>query len=144
MSLVKLLEVHIPGQPIGKGRARATVRGGKVRQYTPEKTVRWESHAALVMQQGGVRPTSEPVTVVIEARFERPKRLQTRKTVDLRNVPMIAKPDADNIGKAVCDALEKSGWVHNDAQAYIVTARKYYADAGQAPGVVVQVFGVAP
>lgn len=143
MSTTKLFEVHIPGQPIGKGRPRAFKKAdGSIGAYTPEKTVRWESHAALVMQQARVKAGEQPVAVVIEARFERPKRLQTRKHAERRNVPHTAKPDADNITKAVCDALEKSGAVHNDSQAYRVTVGKFYADAGQAPGVTVQVFGV--
>lgn len=144
MSLTKLLEVVIPGQPIGKGRARASIRniGGRARvaMHTPEKTVRWESHAAHVIALVGADPQSGPVVLQIEARFERPQRLLTKRAAALRNVPHVSKPDADNISKAVCDAMEKSGLVHNDCQAYGVSVRKLYADAGQAPGVMVQVF----
>ena len=37
----------IPGDPIGKGRARGTVRGGHVRMYTPKKTSDW-----VIVQSG--------------------------------------------------------------------------------------------
>jgi len=136
----KLFECLIPGQPIGKGRARAFIRHGRIGQFTPEKTVRWESHAAMVIQQSGAQPTTEPVRLEVEARFERPGRLKTRKLIAARDVPHIAKPDADNIVKAVCDALEKSGAVHNDSQVYQINVAKTYADADQAPGVTIRAY----
>lgn len=143
MSARKLFECTVHGQPIGKGRPRATARGGKVRTYTPEKTVRWESHAADVIQRSGAQPTTEPVRLEVEARFERPGRLKTRKEITRRSVPHIAKPDADNIVKAVCDALEKSGAVHNDSQVYQIAVAKTYCDHDQAPGVVIRMFASA-
>ena len=36
----------VPGQPIGKGRPRASTRGGFVRMYTDAKTVTYENAIA--------------------------------------------------------------------------------------------------
>ena len=41
-----MLTFTVPGTPIGKGRARATIAGGHARMYTPEKTVSYEGLVA--------------------------------------------------------------------------------------------------
>ena len=45
------VEFFVPGQPVGKGRPRATVRAGRARLYTPAKTEKYEARVALFAQQ---------------------------------------------------------------------------------------------
>ena len=92
-----------PVIPQGKGRARATIRGGKIATYTPEKTASFEASIAWSAQS--VMPhgerLDEPLRVDILAVFPKPKRLA--KTYGF--APHMARPDGDNVRKAVLDAL---------------------------------------
>ena len=53
----------------------------------------------------GVVEASEPVAVVIDAVFERPKSHMNKSGVKA-TAPRIPRPDVDNIAKAVLDALQ--------------------------------------
>jgi len=130
--------VTIPGEPIGKGRPRASVIGGHVRMRTPVKTARWEAFAAetIRLQWRPVEPERGPVCVSIVAVFSRPKS-KTWKTKPMPRYPHVGRPDADNIIKAVCDALEKAGAVHNDSQVWSLRAEKWVAAGDEQPHVAV-------
>lgn len=45
------IEFTVPGIPVGKGRARASTRGGKVRMFTPAKTVNYEAQLKHFAQE---------------------------------------------------------------------------------------------
>ena len=49
-----------------------------------------------------------------------------------------ATPDADNVVKAVSDALEKAGIVRNDSQIWRVSAEKWYCDPDEEARVLVR------
>lgn len=120
----------IPGAPQGKARSR-TVFNGK-RTYTPEKTVNYEALVKLSYQQaaGGLfLGAGVPVRVRIDAYYDTPKSESKKK---LRN--MLAgllfptkKPDWDNIGKIVCDALNGIAW-KDDAQIVDGHVLKHYSE----------------
>lgn len=89
---------------VGKQRARTVRRGGKVTSFTPEKTRRFESEVrtAWVEQVGiGYREFTGPVRVDVcysrELAKSNPKFWAGRAD--------LGKPDADNVLKAVLDAL---------------------------------------
>lgn len=42
------VEFFVPGQPVGKGRPRATVRAGRARLYTPARTADAEARADAI------------------------------------------------------------------------------------------------
>jgi Holliday junction resolvase RusA-like endonuclease len=69
----------------------------------------------------------------------RPKRLERRDTITLCDVPHLAKPDIDNLEKAVLDALKKAGIYVDDAQVFLVHKGKFYADFGEMPGARITV-----
>jgi Holliday junction resolvase RusA-like endonuclease len=134
----------IPGVPIGKGRPRASARHGRVFMRTPEKTAKWEAFAAETMRMRWMCPMLEsPVSVAIVAVFPRPQRLVCKHKRACgctgERVPHVARPDADNVAKAVCDALEKAGVLKNDSQVWSVTAVKMIAGAKEQPHVQVTV-----
>lgn len=139
-----MLTLSIPGDPVGKGRPRVTVRNGHARAYTPQRTASWEAGAAWLMRtEWGIRaPYEGPVRVVVEAVAARPKRLLRKSDPDGR-MWRCAKPDADNVLKAVCDALVNAGVLRDDVQAVEVVARSRYAarDEGPSVEVVVEVIG---
>ena len=129
----------IPGPPIGKGRPRAAVVGGRVRAFTPKKTAQWEARASVVLRDawGDRAPLDEPVEAWIVARFPRPQRMVWKRK-PMPEVPHVSSPDADNVVKAVLDAIEKAGVVRNDRSIWSVMIRKIYCDGTSSPSVTVR------
>jgi Holliday junction resolvase RusA-like endonuclease len=60
---------------------------------------------AAAAQDAGLSETGEPLNVVINAVFERPKS-HMRKSGVRADAPRLPRPDVDNIAKAVLDALQ--------------------------------------
>jgi Holliday junction resolvase RusA-like endonuclease len=126
--------VIIPGQPVAKGRPRFDRRG---HAYTPEKTVRWEQMAAQIIRSViGTPMYDQPLKLQVTAFFERPKRLLTRKASPKR-IHHVSKPDADNVGKIVADALTMAGVVRDDSIINQMMVTKYYAAKGAPAEVVI-------
>ena len=135
----RLWSSTIPGAPIGKGRPRATVRGGFVRTYTPAKTKKWESDAAMVLRSSWrEEPLEGPISVGILALFPRPQRM-VWKTKPMPRVPYVQKPDLDNVAKAVLDALEKAGVIRDDKAVWSLDCEAMYCAGDEDPRVVVRV-----
>ncbi|MFM2089550.1 MAG: hypothetical protein RLZZ127_39 [Planctomycetota bacterium] len=133
-----MLQVTIPGIPIGKGRPRSSLRrsaagGTFIHHHTPEKTQRWESMAAVFIRARaqGMR-FDGPLELSYVAVFPRPQRLMAKKHGDGR-IPHTAKPDIDNIAKALMDAMQKAQALNDDAQVFSVAGVKFYADRAEAP-----------
>ena len=129
----------IPGPPVGKGRPRATVRGGHVRTYTPKKTAHWEAVAAsTLMESWDSVPLDGPASVGIVALFPRPQRMLW-KTKPMPRCPYVQKPDVDNVAKAVLDALEKAGVLRDDKAVWSLDCVALYCSGDESPRVVVRV-----
>jgi Holliday junction resolvase RusA-like endonuclease len=60
---------------------------------------------AAAARDAGLSETGEPLNVVIDAVFERPKS-HLRKGGVRADAPRLPRPDVDNIAKAVLDALQ--------------------------------------
>ena len=60
---------------------------------------------AAAARGAGLTQTGEPLNVVIDAVFERPKS-HMRKAGVKADAPKLPRPDVDNIAKAVLDALQ--------------------------------------
>lgn len=122
----------IPGAPQGKARPKVVRQGAFSKAYTPEKTVNYEALVKLSYQQaaGGLfLGAGVPVRVRIDAYYDTPKSESKKK---LRN--MLAgllfptkKPDWDNIGKIICDALNGIAW-KDDAQIVDGHVLKHYSE----------------
>lgn len=106
------LEIIAPGLPVAQGRHRDRVvqAGGRafVQRYTPKETTRWREavlRAARATPGYPAEPWTGAVRLSMEAFFERPLRLC--RVSDPRKGPVRknTKPDADNLVKAVMDAL---------------------------------------
>lgn len=135
------IRIDWSGFPVGKGRPRAfRTRSGGIRTYTPDKTVDFEERiryaARAAMDRRGLMET--PCRVEVEARFPLPKSARKVERLNVeagRLVPHTVKPDADNVLKAILDAL--NGIVYaDDRLAYDVRITKRYATE---PGITVYV-----
>lgn len=120
----------VPGPPQGKARARTTRYG----TYTPENTVLYENLIKIMYRQTSKRifNNKEPLEVTIYAYFEPTKSTskKLRKQMLDGAVYPTKKPDADNIGKVVCDALNGIAYV-DDTQVIHLDVYKQYADVAR-------------
>lgn len=134
-----MLKFDIPGVPVGKGRPRAAARGKHIQLYTPEKTACYEGVIALTARQAmaGRLLLEGPVLTVMEIRLPIPQSWPKRKqqaALAGTEYPT-KKPDADNVIKAIFDALNGVVW-HDDTQVVDMVVRKRYAAV---PGVAMEI-----
>lgn len=124
---------QVPGKPQGKARAR-TVYNKHLKQsisYTPEGDLLYENLIKTLYVQAaeGIRfERGTPVTLRIIARFEPPKSVsKKRQRLMLEGeIPVLKKPDIDNIVKVVADALNGAAY-HDDTQIIFIVAKKAYS-----------------
>lgn len=124
----------IPGPVQGKARARTFYNGklGRMQSITPEKTVLYEN---LIKQQfmqecENTFFNKEPLVMMVIAYFPIPKST-TKKDRQLIMDGLLyptKKPDADNIAKVICDALNGVAY-GDDTQIVSLTVMKEYTDA---------------
>lgn len=121
---------RVNGIPQGKARPRFT-KGG--RAYTPQKTRRYEEavrEAALLaaQAQGFVKHDKDtPLEACVTAWFPVPASWPKKKRAAALSGVLYptGKPDADNIAKAVLDAVNGIAF-HDDKQIVSLTVRKRY------------------
>lgn len=113
-------------EPQGKARPRFDSRSR--RTYTPAKTLayEWEIRQAWKETHAGRPPMVGDVEVQIVARFRMPKTWSERKKKQTDGSPCRKKPDADNIAKAVLDALNEYAYA-DDAQVVGLKVSKRWA-----------------
>lgn len=86
-----------------------------------------------------------PLRVSITAFFPRPQKMSKRskRTGELLGgfsegpIPMASRPDADNVAKAVLDAL--ASWYRDDAQVFDLVVTKFYHAMSDRPRVRVTI-----
>ncbi|MFH0712377.1 MAG: RusA family crossover junction endodeoxyribonuclease [Candidatus Jorgensenbacteria bacterium] len=127
----KPINLIIMVEPVAKGRARATVIGGHVREYTPAKTRNAEAeirisirshilHAVQFDQTAGPYfPAKMPLR--LEALFVIPRPPSAPKK---RQFP-ITRPDAENYVKLLQDALNRFLYA-DDSQITTLLVKKRY------------------
>ncbi len=124
------VQLTIPLRPRGKERPRWSEK--TKRMYTPASTTNYEDFIKLVYRQNyGTQmfPKNVPLDIRIRAYCPIPKSdTLTARAKKLTGVirPTV-KPDWDNIGKIVADALNKIAY-HDDAQIVDSQTRKFYSD----------------
>lgn len=104
---MKPVTFTVVGEPVPQPRPRVSTRGGFARAYVPSAHPVHAYRAAIAEEaaKAGVEDTGEPVEVIVDAVFARPKSHMTRKGVK-PSAPALPRPDVDNLGKAVLDALQ--------------------------------------
>lgn len=138
-----LLDVMMPGDPVGKGRPRFRRRGKYVQTYTPAKTDAWEDDLALLARAAWANraPSEGPIELHVLAMKKRPKRMCTSKWPDgllLRSV----KPDGDNTLKIVADALQKAAVIADDAHISRWSCDCVYGAKGAQPATIVRLYAM--
>ena len=97
----------VPGDPVPQPRPRVSTAGGFARAYVPAKhpVHAYRQAVAAAARAAGLTETGDPLNVVIDAVFGRPKSHMNKSGVK-PTAPTLPRPDVDNIGKAVLDALQ--------------------------------------
>lgn len=124
-----MIRFTVPGPPQGKGRPRFT-RSGRV--YTPKKTADYETAIALAYKAGSGNfrfDRDSTVRVDIDAYYPIPKSDSKKKQAAKRanRIRPTVKPDADNLGKIVMDALNGLAY-DDDKQVTALHVAKYYSE----------------
>lgn len=125
-----MIEIIVPGEPVGKGRPKFRRAGNYVQTYTPEKTAVYENliKVEYIRQSNGVRFEEKvPIKMNIEAVMSIPasKSKKEKALMEEKKVLPVKKPDLDNICKAVCDALNKVAY-YDDSQIVNIKMNKSY------------------
>jgi len=129
------LRFLMSGDPRGKGRPRATVRGGFASVFTDPKTRAYEARVAEVARavMAGREPLRGALTVALRFRIPIPvsmsKRL--RAAVLAGEADHFGRVDFDNAAKAVCDGFNGIVW-HDDVQ---ITRSVIFKQPSLTPGV---------
>ena len=130
MNPLTRISFEVPGEPVAKERPRTNMATGVV--YTPAKTKNYEETVKWCYQMAahGARfPDNEPLSMLVVAYRPIPKSESAKKKSLMRAGAErpITKPDWDNVGKIVSDAL--NGIAYRD-DSQIVDARvvKRYSD----------------
>lgn len=116
----------IPGEPKAKGRHR-TSNG---HSYTPDSTAMYENWIKQCYLQAADNERLEgQIEAHIKAFFSIPKSFKgTKRQMMLSGaIRPVKKPDWDNIGKVVCDALNKMAY-GDDSGIVDGRVQKYYSD----------------
>ncbi len=125
----------VPGTPKAQPRGRACVRGKHAAIYDPGTAGGWKALIAHEARQDPYFPRTPftgPVRCDVTFYMPRPKRLYRKKDPD-GPVWHTAKPDRDNLDKAVLDALTQAGVWRDDAQVCSGRIQKVYHEKGGSP-----------
>lgn len=131
------------GKPQGKARARTFYnhRLGRSQSVTPTNTVLYENYIKecyKATESSEFWFNKEPLAMKIVALFEIPKSFTKKQRADIKNGLLFPtkKPDADNIAKVVCDALNGVAYT-DDTQIIDLHILKFYAK--DRPRVIVEI-----
>lgn len=129
------MRLTVFGKPEGKARARVV----KGHAFTPDKTAAYEAmvQTAFRISNPVARPLCGAVRVEIIAFYSVPKSATKaiKERMRCNEVRPVIRPDWDNIGKVVCDALNGLAW-HDDSQIVEALVEKRY---GLTPMVCVKI-----
>lgn len=125
------IQFLVPGEPTGKGRPRFSKAGYA---YTPPKTAEYERDVkyaylmAVSDDEFGKRfPDGAAIKANIDAVFKVPISFNKKKRFEALTGKIMPtkKPDADNIAKAVLDALNGIAYKDDSAIVECVVKKRY-------------------
>ena len=141
------MNFFVPGAPKGQPRVRAFTRGRHAGVYDPGTADDWKAAVhiatlqALARHGNPARPLFGAVRVDLEFVFARPKS-HLRSNGDIKPTAPIwhtAKPDRDNLDKAVLDTLTKLQVWPDDSHVCQGSITKRYAASGEASGCMIKI-----
>jgi Holliday junction resolvase RusA-like endonuclease len=140
---VHLFMFRANGMPKGQPRPRAFVRGNRAAVYDPGTAEGWKGDVARACAELEGKALHTPLSVTLTFYMPRPKgHYRTNGTLKPAAPVYMhdSKPDADNLAKAVLDALTGiRAWLDDD-QVCELTIRKYWEQPQtHGPGCVIRI-----
>lgn len=154
--MIEPISFFVSGVPKGQPRPRAFARnmgGGKfvARVFDSGTAEAWKSAvAAEAAQHKPAAPISGPVRLRIRFFMPRAKGhfVGGKPERGLKTgapTHHVGTPDADNLAKAVMDALTQCGWHwRDDAQVAVLTVVKAYSESCTTGGAMIEIGEVEP
>jgi len=138
------IKCTIPVTPQPKRRVRAASHGGRVVTYKDRSTKLFERSVALYLRQyAPLQPLEGPVRFRIDFIHPRPRRLLQRTKSGQPVAPGLhwkpTTPDLSNLCKAIEDAAQVAGIIHNDSQIAELHALDFYSERDQEPRIVLTI-----
>lgn len=96
-------------------------RIGRWGMYSPPK---YKEYMDLLIQEMKIIKPHEYTSIDVVFKFEYPKSASKKSRID--GAPHRKKPDCDNLVKAVCDALVKTGVLSDDSILDTMKIKKVY------------------
>lgn len=125
------MEFEVVGAPVGKRRPKFSTIHGYAQALKPKEDVIYENLVKIMFQQAKPNNYSmfnKPIKMKIEAYFAIPKsfsKVKQSQALEGKLLPL-TKPDADNIAKIICDALNDVAY-KDDTQIVELAITKRYA-----------------
>lgn len=133
---IPLHTFHALGKPKGQPRPRAFVRGKRAAVYDPGTAENWKGDVARACSALEGARLHAPLSVTLTFFMPRPKSHFGSRGTLKASAPRFmhdGRPDADNLAKAVLDALTGIGAWIDDEQVCELTVRKYWEQPGENP-----------
>lgn len=127
------MKITIPMEPVAKARARQ----GRWTTYTPTKTVDAENLIRWHFTQLKRETFGKDVPLVLTAWFYRSR----PKSAPKKRIYPTTRPDWDNYGKLICDALQKFCY-KEDSQIVDAHVYKRYAKDDEVPRIEIEILEV--
>lgn len=123
------MEFEVIGAPVGKRRPKFSTIHGYAQAIKPKEDVYYENLVKLSFQQakGNYDLFNKAIKMKIEAYFAIPKSFSKKRyseTLEGKILPL-TKPDADNIAKIICDALNEVAYKDDTQIAELTIIKKY-------------------
>ena len=138
----RTVKFTVAGDPVAKGRPRASRTATGVRMRTPKKTAVYERHvkAAAIVAMAAGRPFARPVRLLVSIVVPIPASWSKVRKQKARTGKICAtkKPDADNVLKAIKDAMNDVVYA-DDAQVVEINLSKAYGDDPRVEVVVSEI-----
>lgn len=147
-----MISFFVQGEPKGQPRPRASTfrNGGRPRIFDPGTAENWKSLIAYEAKAFEAHfPIEGPIGIAIDFSFARPKvhfRVLRGILAGLKLTAPTwkeAKPDIDNLLKAVMDALTQVGAWRDDAQVCEATVRKRFTEEKQGAQITIEPLAAA-
>lgn len=140
--MMECVRLVVRGDPKGKERPRYSQKSGGM--YTPAATTQYEKLIQVLYRQAyGAQmfPKGIPLDIRIRAFYRVPvsDSLSVRAKKLSGEIRPTIKPDWDNIGKIVADALNRVAY-HDDAQIVDSQTRKFYSETPRVE-ILIQIAG---
>jgi Holliday junction resolvase RusA-like endonuclease len=138
----ELAKIRANGHPKGQPRPRAFVRAGRAAVYDPGTAEGWKAAVAVACEPLAGDRIEAPLALRLTFFMPRPRGHYLRNGMLKTSAPSFhhaQKPDADNLAKAVMDAMTQLGVWFDDSQIAELAVSKYWDGPENPAGCVITI-----